>query len=198
MQKLYLWEKAALLALCLALLSGVWAEGRQAALAQSLLRLHVLAVSDEPEEQALKLRVRDAVLTRVQPLLRGAGSAAEAEAILSGHLSEVQRAAEEAAEGRAVTLTLTAERFPTRDYGSFVLPAGRYKALRVVLGEGRGHNWWCVVFPTLCLRADEDTLREVLAPEDFALVSEEEGYELRFRILELWGELFGRTDGTAQ
>ncbi len=196
MKKLYLWEKAALLALCLALLSGVWAEGRQAALAQKVLRLHVLAVSDEAEEQALKLRVRDTVLELVQPLLRGAESAAEAEAILSGHLCDVQHAAEKAAEGRSVSVTLTSERFPTRDYGAFVLPAGRYKALRVVLGEGRGHNWWCVVFPTLCLRGDEDALRDALAPEDFALVSEEEGYELRLRILELWGELFGKSADT--
>ena len=110
MKKRYHWEKAALLALCLALLSGVWAEGRQAALAQKVLRLHVLAVSDEAEEQALKLRVRDTVLELVQPLLRGAESAAEAEAILSGHLCDVQHAAEKAAEGRSVSVTLTSGR----------------------------------------------------------------------------------------
>ena len=93
MQKLYLWEKAALLALCLALLSGVWAEGRQAALAQSLLRLHVLAVSDEPEEQALKLRVRDAVLEELRPMLRDAADAAEAGAIAEENLPAIAAAA---------------------------------------------------------------------------------------------------------
>ena len=190
MQKLYLWEKAALLALCLALLSGVWAEGRQAALAQSLLRLHVLAVSDEPEEQALKLRVRDAVLEELRPLLRDAADAAEAGAIAEENLPAIAAAAEAVSEGRPVSVSLGRERYPLREYGAFRLPAGEYRSLRVTLGEGRGHNWWCVIFPTLCLEAAEaPQLREALGEENYALITGREGYALGFWLLERWGEL---------
>ena len=87
-------------------------------------------------------------------------------------------------------MTLGQEAYPTRDYAGFTLPAGRYRSLRVVLGEGRGQNWWCVVFPPLCLSAAEaEDVRSVMNGNDLALICEEEGYELRFRILELWGEL---------
>ena len=165
---LYIWETAGLFALCAVLLSGLWAEGRQASIAGSLVRLHVLAVSDAPEEQAVKLRVRDAVLECLT----------------------IRSAAEGAAGGRTVHVSLGEERYPTRDYAGFALPAGRYRSLRVVLGEGQGHNWWCVVFPPLCLAAAEkEAMQPVMNPEDYALITREEGWEIRFRIVELWGEL---------
>ncbi len=189
-RRLRLWEEAALLALCLTLLSGVWARARQRSLAGELLRLHVIAASDEAEEQELKLRVRDAVLDYLRPRLAGAESAAQAETILLGELPGLQRAAESAAEGRRVSVCLGEETYPLRRYGEISLPAGRYRSLRVILGEGEGHNWWCVVFPPLCLEAAEgDALQEALGPEDYALVSGAEGYVLRFRLVELWGEL---------
>ncbi len=184
------WETAALLALCLVLCCGVWAQARQSAISAGLIRLHVVAVSDDEAEQALKLRVRDAVLARLSPLLEGAADVGEAEAILRENLAQVSQAAEAAAEGRAVRVSLEEERFPTRQYEGFVLPAGAYKSLRVVLGEGRGHNWWCIVFPPLCVSAAEaDGLQEVMNQEDLKLITESEGYELRFKIVELWGEL---------
>ena len=87
-------------------------------------------------------------------------------------------------------MSLGEERYPTRDYAGFTLPAGRYRSLRVVLGEGQGHNWWCVVFPPLCLAAAEkEAMQPVMNPEDYALITREEGWEIRFRIVELWGEL---------
>ena len=94
---------------------------------------------------------------------------------------------------RSVTVTLASERYPTRDYEGFTLPAGRYRSLRIVLGEGRGHNWWCVVFPPVCLAAvQREALRPAMNPEDYALLTREEGWELRFRSVELWGELVNR------
>ena len=184
------WECAALAALCLVLLSGLWAQARQRALAAQVLRLHITAVSDEPAEQALKLRVRDAVLAALTPVLADVSDVDEAKSLLAGYLPQVQAAAESAAEGRAVRVTLGRERFPLRAYAAYTLPAGEYDALRVTLGAGQGHNWWCVVFPTLCLSdAGGEQMQSVLAPEDYALVSGEEGYELRFRVVELWEEL---------
>lgn len=183
------WETAALLALCVTLLWGTWAGGRQQRIAAGLVRLHVIAVSDDEAEQALKLRVRDAVLAYLQPRLMDVEDVNQARAILAGDLEGIAAAAEEASEGRPVTVTLGPEDYPLRRYGGFSLPAGRYESLRVTIGEGKGHNWWCVVFPTLCLdAADAGTLRQSMDEEDYAMISGEEEYELRFWLVELWGE----------
>ena len=185
-----LWEGAALLALCLALLSGVWAEGRQQSVSKKLVRLHVIAVSDEEQEQELKLAVRDAVLDYLRPVLADSEDSATARQLLEENLEGIARAASAVSEGRQVTVSLGAERYPLREYEGFTLPAGTYDSLRVVLGEGRGHNWWCIVFPPICLTAAQaEQVQSVMGGEDFALVTEAEGYELRFRLVELWGEL---------
>ena len=187
---LYIWELSALLSLCLCLGTCVWAQGRQQALAAGLVRLHVLAVSDTAEEQAVKLRVRDAVLAYLAPRLGDVSDAGEAGERLRAEMDGIQRAAEAAADGRQVTVTLGEERYPTRDYEGFTLPAGRYRSLRVVLGEGRGRNWWCIVFPPVCLSAvQREALQPVMNPEDYALITHAEGWEIRFRLVELWGEL---------
>ena len=189
-KRLHIWEKAALLALSLTLLWGAWAQERQASIAAGVLRLHVIAVNDSGEEQALKLRVRDAVLEELRPLLQNAADAAEAGAIAEENLPSVAAAAEAVSEGRTVTVSLGRERYPLREYGAFRLPAGEYRSLRVILGEGRGRNWWCVIFPTLCLEAAEaPELRESLGEENFALVTGRDGYALAFWLLERWGEL---------
>ena len=134
---LHTWELAALLTLCICLAAGLWAEGRQARLAAQLVRLHVLAVSDSAEEQAVKLRVRDAVLRYLAPKLRDAADAEAAGAVLARELPGIRGAAESVSGGRPVTVTLGEERYPTREYAGFTLPAGRYRSLRVVLGEAR-------------------------------------------------------------
>lgn len=188
--KLKIWEAAALCALCVSLLTGVWAEARQQSISASLVRLHVIAASDEQAEQELKLRVRDAVLEYLEPKLRGVESAAEAQEIIGSDLEGIGRAAAAVSEGRRVTVSLGEERYPTREYAAFTLPAGRYESLRVILGEGRGHNWWCVVFPPLCLSAAEcEQAQQVMSQEDYALITGEADYEIRFRLVELWGEL---------
>jgi len=157
------------------------------------VRLHVLAHSDEANEQAVKLRVRDAVLSYLAPRLAGAADVGEAEAILARELPGIRAAAEREAEGRAVSVTLGEERYPTRDYAGFSLPAGRYRSLRVVLGAGQGHNWWCVVFPPVCLAAvQREAVQPVMNPEDYALITREDGWQLRFRLVELWGELMNK------
>ena len=194
--KLKLWEAAALVALCLSLCAGTWAQARQSAISGSLIRLHVVAVSDDEAEQALKLEVRDAVLAYLAPRLKGAGDSAAARELISGELEGIAKAAAAASKGREVTVTLGCESFPTRQYEGFTLPAGKYEPLRVLLGAGRGHNWWCIVFPPLCLPAAEaEQVQSVMSEDDFALVSESEGYELRFRLVELWGELTAALKG---
>lgn len=185
------WELSMLLALCVTLLWGVWASSRSCAISGGLVRLHVLAVSDDEVEQRIKLAVRDSVLAYLGPKLDAAADAGAAAEIISSDLDGIRSAAEAAAGGRPVTVTLSREYYPTRYYGGFALPSGSYESLRVVLGEGEGHNWWCVVFPPLCLSAAEaeDSL-EALAGGASELVTDGDGgVVFRFRLLELWGEL---------
>lgn len=189
-KSLKLWESALLIALSLTTLAALWAQGRQSSISEKLVRFHVIAVSDDEYEQQLKLRVRDAVLEYISPKLEGAESSSQAREILAAELDNTRETAQAVSEGRGVTVTLTRENYPTKSYEGFTLPAGEYDSLRVILGEGQGHNWWCIVFPPVCLSAAQaDTVEEQLGEEDFRLISEDGGYELRFRALELWGEL---------
>lgn len=195
-KKVKLCEAALLIALCASLCVGIWAQARQEALSAALVRLHVVAVSDDEAEQALKLVVRDAVLEYLTPKLEGVQTAAQARGIIADELHSIAEVAAASAQGRGVTVTLGQERYPTRRYTDFALPAGEYESLRIVLGEGAGQNWWCVVFPPLCTGGVEaDTVRAAMKTDDYALISDSGEYELKFRTLELWGELtelFGR------
>ncbi len=167
LHKLKLIEVALLIGLAAFLVSGGLALRTQAQLADRVVRLHVLANSDGEEDQALKLLVRDRVLARATELLTQAKDREEAEALLRRELPELERLAvrELAANGcdDPVTAELTDTEFPTREYDGFTLPAGQYLALRVVIGQGEGRNWWCVVFPPLCTSASADVPAAALA-----------------------------------
>ena len=191
--KLKIWETAALCALCVTLGVCAWAQGRQQDISSSLVRLHVIAASDEAAEQELKMRVRDGVLEYLTPVLDSAESPAQARGIINAELPNIRAAAEKCAEGRTVRVTLGSEYYPTREYDSFSLPAGQYSSLRVIIGQGQGHNWWCVAFPPLCTGAvTEDELRAAMETEDYGIISEQDGYLLKFRIIELWESLKAR------
>lgn len=189
------WELALLLALAVTILWGAASLGQQEELGRKVIRLHVIANSDSPEDQALKLRVRDRVLARAQEILEQSADMEQAEQALTAALPELTREAREtlAAEGCAqpVQARLEPAEFPTKDYDGFSLPAGKYLALRVIIGQGAGQNWWCVVFPPLCTAAAcqwQDSGRAAgLEEDDLSLMAEEDaGYELRFRSVELW------------
>ena len=187
---LKVWELSLLLSLCLTLCAGTWAQSRQSSIASSLVRLHVLAHSNAPEEQALKLRVRDAVLEYISPRLQGAETVAQARKILSAEMEGIARAAALASEGRQVSVSLGEESYPTKAYEGFKLPAGDYESLRISLGAGAGENWWCIVFPPVCLSAvQSEPVQAAMNKEDYAIVSNPDSFELRFKTLELWGEL---------
>ena len=197
--KLHLWEAALFLAFGLTLTAGVWASASESALAGQVLRLHVVANSDSWQDQRLKLLVRDAILVRAGELLDGVSDRQGAEQALAPHLDELARTAAEtlAAEGcgDAVTVTLADQWFPTKEYDGFALPAGRYRALKVTIGEGGGRNWWCVVFPPLCLgsvteKSVETVAGEALTDDQVALITGQDGgYVLKFRFIEWWNEL---------
>lgn len=199
--KLRLWEAALFLAFGLTLTAGVWASASESALADRVLRLHVIANSDSDSDQARKLLVRDAVLAEASCILDGVEGRQEAEAALAPHLDELAQVGADAlartGKSDPVTVTLADQWFPTKEYDGFSLPAGQYRALRVVIGEGKGQNWWCVVFPPLCLasvaeESVESAAEGVLSDDQIALITgQDEGYVLKFRLIEWWQELTG-------
>lgn len=189
-------------ALALGLLSCAYLQTQQRQLAGKLIRLHVVANSDSPSDQTLKLQVRDAVLAAAEPVLRAADDPEQA---LAGQLGTLEKAAartlREAGSADTVTVTMQNERFPTRDYETFSLPAGVYRTLRVTIGAGEGHNWWCVVFPTICTAASMDELETAAVSGGFSeadvrlITGADSGCVLKFKTLEwleklktlLWG-----------
>lgn len=195
------WELALLLAVCVTLLTGTWAQARSQLLAARLVRLHVIAVSDDDAEQAVKLQVRDAVLAYLEPQLADVTDIGAAQQIIAGDLDGIARAAQAAAGERPVRVSLGPEHYPTRDYGTFALPAGVYTSLRVTLGAGAGHNWWCVIFPSLCVPATADGFAETAAAGGFStgeirlLTQADPAYTVKFRSLELLQALKSRLFG---
>ncbi len=189
---------AALVLLGLAVFSFGWASHRQTALASRLLRLHVVANSDTAADQSLKLEVRDAVLRRCGALLEGTESLPEARARLSASLPELARTGaavvKERGSAQRVRVGLEYAPFPATAYEGFALPAGTYQALRVELGSGAGHNWWCVLYPSLCLAGAEElsetAMAQGLTGDDVGLMRQEQPrYEIRWRCVELWEEV---------
>ena len=198
------WELALLLALAVTILWGAASLGQQEELGRKVIRLHVIANSDSPEDQALKLRVRDRVLARAQEILEQSADMEQAEQALEGSLEELSAAGRQVAEDWGcdypVTAQLTRCWFPTKEYDGFALPAGEYLALRVIIGEGAGQNWWCVVFPPLCTAASSDVPETALAAglsgEEVSLITEADaGYKLKFKSVELWESLMAKLSG---
>ena len=185
-QKLRPWEAAMLLALCVFFLSGLWSGRTQEDLAGGLVRLHVIANSDSAGDQAAKLQMRDKVLALLSPLLAECESQDEAVDIILNNRARLEALGD-------VTVTLGTEYYPTRDYGPFSLPAGEYLSLRVIMGAGQGHNWWCVVFPPLCTEALAEPAEDAfgLLPEASSRLVTRDGpdYVFRFRLIEWWNAL---------
>lgn len=190
------WRRVLALFVACLVCTALWAEATQVRLASQVIRLHVLANSDSEEDQALKLEVRDRVLETTSALLTGETEPQAAAVLLNQHLDDIaQTAAQEiSAQGHddRVEVRLEQTWFPTRQYQGISLPAGNYLALRVLIGAAEGHNWWCVVFPNLCLPAVSERALEAstLTPGQISLLQEEEtSYVFRFKTLELWQSL---------
>lgn len=190
--KIKKWEAALLIALCITLCHGVYLSARQEALSENVVRLHVIAESDEESEQELKARVRDSVLECLRPLTQSAGDAANAERLIEENLESIEKAALSASEGREVRVEFSPESYPARYTGTYALPAGEYNSLRVIIGEGAGHNWWGIIFPYLVSDSVEEASEavKILGGDTFALISEDSfGTEYKFKIFEVISRL---------
>ena len=200
------WELALLLGMAAAALWGVRLDGEQAALADKVVRLHVLANSDTQEDQALKLAVRDAVLAATDGVVPPGAELEEAEQALTQALPAIADAGARVVgeQGYSYPVTASLEHdvwFPTKEYTDFAFPAGEYTALRVTIGEGGGRNWWCVVFPPLCLGSVTETTAETaleggLEDREVSLITgEDEGYVVKFKAMELLEKFQGWLEG---
>ena len=193
-------EISVLIALVLCCVINVNAFSKQCdSIREKMLRMHVIANSDSVEDQELKLKVRDAVLKEGKELFDGSITSKDAEKILVPHIEELEKVALETIKKEGfdykVKITVEEEYFKTRTYdNSVTLPAGYYTAVKVVIGEGQGQNWWCVMFPPMCLPAAnaECELSDVLNDDETDIVTNSEKYKFKFKIVEILEDLLKR------
>lgn len=167
-------------------------------LRDELIRLHVVGQSNSEKDQSIKLSVRDAVLKTLNEALNDLPDMGQAKQYIASHLPQIEEAANNAlrklgVDSKAVVSFLK-EEFPSRDYDTFSLPSGIYQSLRVTIGEGEGRNWWCVVFPTLCMGASVSDVEEVAAGAGFSqeltdTITGQKEYKIRFYLLDVLGRL---------
>lgn len=168
----------------------------------SVIRLHVIAATDSREDQDLKLSVRDEILMTYSAALSDAESIEAAEGDVIGLCGDIQKTAEDVVRAAGYSYTVKVdygeEEYPTREYGEYTFPAGHYRSLRVTIGEGEGQNWWCVLFPPLCLdiatdtAPSDDALAVGLSPGEQAIITggENGGYRVKLKTLELLEGVF--------
>ena len=188
-----------------ALAAGLFPVHGESEIYDTVVRLHVIANSDSDSDQALKLLVRDEVIAVVSPAVEDCKTQAEAIAAIEEIGDEINAAAREVVEREGydydVSVQLGREHYPTKTYESCAFPEGEYISLRVNIGEGEGQNWWCCLFPPLCLSSatpddeasNEDAFISVgLTPDQYKVITESDTpkYKVRFKILEVFGKLF--------
>ena len=160
-----------------------------------VMRIHILANSDSAADQSLKLAVRDKVLEACSRYYDGCSGKDEALDITRSHIGEIEAAAEREIRRRGfdypVSARIVTDDFDTRFYGSFTMPAGRYDALRLTIGDGAGKNWWCVMYPSLCVgAASADDMKEELDRGEYRVVTSDR-FDFRFRLVEYFEDVRG-------
>lgn len=176
----------------------------QKGIADEVIRLHVLANSDEDYDQQLKIKVKDGIVKMLENELHNSMSKDETRIILLQNLDKIEDRAKEIIEENGynynVSAKITFDDFPTKQYGDVVLPAGEYEALKVEIGEAKGKNWWCVMFPPLCFvdasvkevpKEDKDMLKSVLTDTEYDIVTKADNendipIKIKFKIVEMW------------
>ncbi len=160
------------------------------AISEEVLRIHILANSDSEYDQNLKLLVRDEILNFTEDLYKDISSKEEAVLLTRQHLDEIINVAENTLKANGCNKKVSGEicetDFNTRYYGDITMPSGSYTALRLVIGEGEGKNWWCVMYPSLCLytSSDANSLEDELSSQQYEIITDTPKYEFRFKFLE--------------
>lgn len=181
----------------------------QQGIAQEILRFHVLANSDSTEDQQLKMQVKEEVLKYLSGYLDGSENLEETRQIVQTHLQDIQEYAATVVRKKGYHYSVQAELgtsyFPVKTYGDCTFPAGEYEALRILIGEAGGHNWWCVLYPNLCFvdavygvveDAEKEKLENVLTEEEYQSILEvpEENVSVKCRFLDWIQDCFGSDD----
>ena len=174
---------------------------------ENLIRFHVLANSDSEEDQALKLKVRDKVISYLKPKLEDSESISQSEKIILNEKDKLMDICKETIKQNGynydVSINLGYSKFPTKQYSSVVLPAGEYKSLKIIIGKGHGKNWWCVMFPPLCFvdeqnnvidKETDEKLKKVLTKDEYELIVEKDkkninNLQIKFKIVEVFQKI---------
>lgn len=199
------WTMAAVLVVCFTFIgmkeSYRAQAGIQQGIASEIIRFHVIANSDLDTDQAVKMKVKDAVITALRPRMSAEGDIREARTEILRNMDFIQQVAQDTLRENgydySVNVSLAKEQFPIKVYGDITLPAGEYEALCIRLGKAEGHNWWCIVFPTLCY-VDEtysyvpddskDQLKHVLTEEEYDEITTGKGIQVKAKF-KLWDYL---------
>ncbi len=160
-----------------------------------VFRLHIIANSDSPEDQALKIKVRDEMLSYTSEIFKGCKNKAESINAANTYLEDIKSHAQqivyENGYNYKVDAYVTNMSFNTRVYDNFTLPAGKYDALRIVIGNGEGKNWWCVLYPALCIpSAQADDLGNVMNDSEQEIITNADRYEVKFKVVEWFESIF--------
>lgn len=193
--------------------------GLQESIESKLIRFHVIANSDTAADQALKLKVRDKVLAYISPKLKESNSIEESRKILLANDDKIKKIAQEVIKSNgykySIETTLSKHKFPVKTYGNITLPQGEYEAYRIIIGNGSGQNWWCVMFPPLCFidiskgetsyEETEKTMKQVLSEKEYESVdntstdfddqtkeeeNDDEKVVIKFKIVEIFHNIF--------
>lgn len=160
-------------------------------ISDQVFRLHILANSDSAEDQQLKLKVRDEILKKGEKVFASSNSLEETIELCKNNIALFQQTAEQCLQDNGsdydVKVYVDKEYFNTREYDEITLPSGIYNALKIEIGQGKGHNWWCVMFPAICLSSvTDDELNKYLSEDEQKLVNSDSKYEVRFKIVEIY------------
>lgn len=160
-------------------------------ISDQVFRLHILANSDSAEDQQLKLKVRDEILKKGETVFASSNSLEETIELCKDNIALFQQTAEQCLKDNGsdydVKVYVDKEYFNTREYDEITLPSGIYNALKIEIGQGKGHNWWCVMFPAICLSSvTDDELNKYLSEDEQKLVNSDSKYEVRFKIVEIY------------
>lgn len=192
---------------CLAVIIS-YSSSMTESLADKVIRFHVVANSDSTQDQLLKQQVKDEIIAYMEPLLKESNDIQETKYIITESLPLIKEIAEQVitdwGKTYSIYVGLDEANFPTKSYGDVVLPAGEYEACRVIIGEGKGENWWCVMFPPLCyLDAStgvvplegKEQLEQQLDSEEYKLItSKSKPYQIRFKIVDKINSLLNPSD----
>lgn len=179
------------------LYTSIYSVNIQENIAHKIIRLHVIANSNSAIDQSIKLKVRDEIIKKISPLLSNCSNIDESRTVLSNNLCEIEKIANTTLAkycDNTATASISNSNFPTKTYKNFSFPAGNYEALKIVIGEGKGENWWCVMFPPLCftnssVEFSEDaveTLKQNLSNKEYEFISEsnKSNVKIKFKLLE--------------